>query len=168
MAALIISVQPSVFRYQAKLSYKVILRRSLSCYQKLLINYMPRLEIIVSGTLQSLYILLTKLLTSSSIKSSITRIRYRYLVIRSIIIRICLYILPQYQYTGSVVIQLIKILIYGRVGSFNSFRKPGGAEQGVLVRKYRVQSLTKVAINLEISSHQYIWFKRLRVLTWLG
>ena len=40
-AALIISVQPSIFRYQAKLSRKVVLRRSLSYCQKSLTNYMP-------------------------------------------------------------------------------------------------------------------------------
>ena len=111
-AALIISVQPSVSRYQAKLSRKVILRRLLSRCQKSLINYIPRSEIIVLSVPQSLYILLIKLLTSSSIKSPITKTRYYILVRRSIIIRIYLYTLPQRQYTGSVIIQLIEISVY--------------------------------------------------------
>ena len=98
-AVLTILVQPSVSGYQAKLSYKVILRRSLSCCQKSLINYMPQLEIIVLSILWSLYILLIKPLTSSSVKSPITRIKCRILVRRSIIIRICLYTLPWRQYT---------------------------------------------------------------------
>ena len=168
IAMLTISVQLSISRYQAEFSYKVILRHLLSCYQKSLINYMPRSEIIVLGAPQSLYILLIKLLTSSSIKSPVTRTRYYILVRRSIIIRIYSYTLPQRQYTGSVIIQLIEILVYRRVGSSSSFRKPGGVEQGVLVRKYRVQSLIKVAVNQEIPSYQYIRFKRLRVLTRLG
>ena len=133
MAALIILVQPSVSRYQAKLSRKVVLRRLLSRRQKSLINYMPRSEIIVFSIPQSLYILLIKPLTSSSIKSPITRIRYYILVRRSIIIRIYSYTLPQRQYTGSVIIQSIKISVYGRVGSSSSFRKLGGVERGVLV-----------------------------------
>ena len=133
IVALTILVQLSISRYQAKLSYKVVLRRSLSYRQKSLINYMPRLEIIVLGIPWSLYILLTKLLTSSSIKSPITKIRYYILVRRSIIIRIYLYTLPQRQYTGSVIIQSIEILVYRRAGSSSSFRKLGGAEQGVLV-----------------------------------
>ena len=99
--ALIILVWPSVSRCQAKLSLKVVLRRLLSRRQKLLINYIPRSEIIVLGTPQSLYILLTKPLTSSSIKSPITRTRYYILVRRSIIIRIYSYTLPQHQYTSS-------------------------------------------------------------------
>ena len=53
------------------------------------------------------------------------------------------------------------------MGSFNNFKKPGGAKQGVLVQKYRAQFLTKVAVNWEIPSHQYIQFKKLRVLTQL-
>jgi len=56
------------------------------------------------GILWSLYILLTKLLTSSSIKSPVTRIRCYILVRRSIIIRICLYALPWRWYTSSIVI----------------------------------------------------------------
>ena len=168
MAALIISVQPSVSRCQAKLGCKVILRRLLSRRQKLLINYMPRSEIIVLGVLQSLYMLLIKLLTSSSVKSPVTGIRCHILVRQSIIIRIYSYTLPQRWHTGSVVIQSIEISVYRRVGNFSSFRKPGRAEQGVLMQKYRVQSLTKVAVNQEIPSHQYIWFKRSRVLTQLG
>ena len=132
-AVLIILVQPSVSRYQAKLSLKVILRRLLSRRQKLLINYMPRLEIIVLSTPQSLYTLLTKPLTSSSIKSPVTRIRCYILVRRSIIIRIYLYTLPQHQYTSSVIIQSIKISVYRRVGSSSSFRKLGRVERGVLV-----------------------------------
>ena len=116
-AALTILVQPSVSRYQAKLSRKVILRRLLNRYQKSLINYMPRSEIIVFGALWSLYILLIKLLTSSSIKSPITKTRYRILVRQFTIIRIYIYALLQYQYTNSIVIQLIKILVYGRAGS---------------------------------------------------
>ena len=163
-AALIILVQPSIFRCQAELSLKVVLRRLLSRRQKLLINYMPQLEIIILGALQSLYTLLIKPLTSSSIKSPITRIRYRILVRRSIIIRICLYALPWRWYTSSVVIQSIEISVYRRAGSSSSFRKPSGVEQGVLVRKHRVQFLTKVAVNQEIPGYQYIRFKRLRVL----
>ena len=133
MAALIILVQLSVFRYQAKLSYKVVLRRLLSRCQKLLINYIPHLEIIMLSALQSLYTLLTKLLTSSSIKSPTTKTRYYILVRRSIIIRIYLYTLLQHWYTSSVIIQLIKILVYRQVGSFSSFKKLGGVKQGVLV-----------------------------------
>ena len=131
--ALTISVWLSIFRCQAELSYKVILRHLLSCRQKSLINYMPRLEIIILSALQSLYILLIKLLTSSSIKSPVTKIRYYILVRRSTIIKIYQYALPQRWYTGSVIIQLIEISIYRRVGSFSSFKKPGGAKQGVLV-----------------------------------
>ena len=112
IAALIISVWPSISRYQAKLSHKVVLRRLLSCRQKLLTNCVPRLEIIVLGALQSLYILLIKLLTSSSVKSPVTKTRYYILVRRSTITRICLYTLLQYQHTSSVIIQLIKISIY--------------------------------------------------------
>ena len=167
-AALIILVQLSVSGCQAKLGYKVVLRRLLSCRQKSLINCVPRLEIIVLGILQSLYILLIKLLTGSYVKSPVTGTRCCILVRRSIIIRIYLYALPWRQHTSSVVIQLIKILVYRRAGSSSGFRKPGGVEQGVLVRKYRAQFLTKVVVNQEIPSHQYIWFKRLRVLTQLG
>ena len=133
MAALIISVQPSISRCQAKLSYKVILRRLLSCRQKSLINYIPRLEIIVLSALQSLYTLLTKLLTSSFVKSPVTRIRYYILVRRSIITRIYLYALLQRQHTSSIIIQLIKISVYRRVGSSSSFRKLGRIKQGVLI-----------------------------------
>ena len=168
MAALTILVWPSVSGCQAKLSYKVILRRLLSCRQKLLINYMPRLDIIIPSALQSLYTLLIKLLTSSSVKSSITRTRYRILVRRSIITRIYSYALLQRQYTSSVIIQLIKILVYRRVGSSSGFRKPGRAEQEVFIQKYRAQSLTKVAVNQEIPSHQCVQFRRLRVLTQPG
>ena len=168
MAVLIILVQPSVSRCQAELGCKVVLRRLLSCCQKLLTNYIPRSEIIVLGALCSLYILLTKLLTSSSIKSPVTRMRCCILVRRSIITRICLYALPWRWHTGSVVIQLIEISVYGQAGNSSSFRKPGGAEWGVLVRKHRVQFLTKVAVNWEIPGYQYVRFKRLRVLTWLG
>ena len=133
MAALTISVQLFIFRCQAKLSYKVVLRCLLSHRQKLLTNYMPQLEIIVLGALQSLYILLTKPLTSSSIISPITKIRHYILVRRSIITRIYLYTLPWHQHTSSIVIQLIKILVYRRVGSSSSFKKLGRAEQRVLV-----------------------------------
>ena len=168
MAALIILVQLSVSRCQAKLSYKVVLRRLLSHCQKSLINYVPQLEIIMLSAPWSLYTLLTKPLTSSFIKSPVTRTRYYILVRRSTITRICLYTLPWRQHTSSVIIQLIKISVYRRVGSFSGFRKPGRVEQGVLVQKHRVQSLTKVAINQEIPSHQYIQFRRLRVLTQLG
>ena len=133
MVALIILVQPSVSRCQAKLSYKVVLRRLLSYRQKSLINYIPRLEIIVLSAPWSLYILLIKLLTSSFIKSPITRIRYYILVRRSIIIRIYLYALPWRQYTSSVIIQLIEISVYRRAGNSSSFRKLGRVEQGVLV-----------------------------------
>ena len=166
--ALIILVWPSVSRCQAKLSLRVVLRRLLSRRQKSLINCVPRLEIIVLSALQSLYMLLTKPLTSSSIKSPVTRIRCYILVRRSIIIRIYSYTLLQYWHAGSVIIQLIEILVYRRVGSSSSFRKPGGVEQGVLVRKHRAQSLIKVAVNQEIPGYQYIWFKRLRVLIRLG
>ena len=164
---LIILIQPSVFGYQAELSYKIILRCLLSRRQKLLINCMLRLEIIVFGVPQSLYILLIKPLTSSFIKSPITKIRCCILVRRSIIIRICLYALLWRQHTSSVVIQLIKISVYGQAGSFSGFKKLGRAERGVLVQKYRVQSLTKVAVNQEIPGYQYIQFKRLKVLTQL-
>ena len=132
-ATLIILVQSSISRYQAKLSYKVILRRLLSRRQKSLINYIPRLEIIMLSILQSLYTLLIKPLTSSSIKSPVTRIRCYILVRRSIITRIYLYTLPWRQYTSSVIIQLIKISVYRRAGNSSSFRKLGGVEQGVLV-----------------------------------
>ena len=133
-AALTILVWPSVSRCQAELGYKVVLRRSLSRYQKSLTNCIPRLEIIVLGALQSLYILLTKLLTSSSVKSPVTRTRCHILVRQSIIIRICLYALPWRWHTGSVVIQSIEISVYRRAGSSSGFRKPGGAEQGSLCK----------------------------------
>ena len=168
MAALTILVQLSIFRYQAELGYKVVLRRLLSRCQKSLTNCVPQLEIIMLSALQSLYTLLTKPLTSSSVKSPVTKIRCYILIRRSTITRICSYALPWRQHTGSVVIQLIKISVHGRVGSSSSFRKPGGAKQRVLVQKYKVQSLTKVAVNQEIPGYQYVQFRRLRVLTQSG
>ena len=56
------------------------------------------------------------------------------------------------------------MLVHGQVGGFSGFKKPGGAEQGVLVQKHRAQSLTKVTVNLEIPGHQYVWFKKSKVL----
>ena len=132
-AVLMILVQLFVFKYQAKFSCKIILKCLFSYYQKSLINYIPRLKIIILSTLQSLYILLIKLLTNSSIKSPVTRIRCCILVRRSIIIKIYLYTLPQCWHTSSVIIQLIEILVYRRAGSFSGFKKLGGVKQGVLV-----------------------------------
>jgi len=55
--------------------------------------------------------------------------------------------------------------VHRQAGSSSGFRKPGRAEQRVLVQKHRAQSLTKVAINWEIPGHQYVQFKKSRVLT---
>ena len=104
IAALTISVQPSIFRYQAEFSYKVVLKYLLSCCQKSLTNYMPQLEIIMLSILQSLYILLTKPSTSSSINSPVTKIKYYILVRQSIITKIYLYVLLQHWHTNSIVI----------------------------------------------------------------
>jgi len=49
--------------------------------------------------------------------------------------KMCLYVLLLQRHLGKLTTWLIEILVYRRISSSSSFRKPGGAKRRVFIRK---------------------------------
>ena len=65
----------------------------------------------------------------------VTEIKYLIFIRRLTTVKIYLYVLPLQKHLGRSIVWLIEILVHRRTGSFNSFKKPGGAKRRVFIQK---------------------------------